>query len=77
MANMNAAAVTSFDQPPHYQQFEVPQPTAGEELLVDVLAVATSAVEPLQTAAATPSACTPACAAALPVSTTRAPGRCR
>lgn len=39
MANMNAAVVTSFDQPPHYQQFEVPQPTAGEELLVDVLAV--------------------------------------
>lgn len=39
MANMNAAVVTSFDQPPHYQRFEVPQPTAAEELLVDVLAV--------------------------------------
>ena len=38
MANMNAAVVTSFDQPPQYQQFEVPQPTAGEQL-VDVLAV--------------------------------------
>jgi len=38
MANMNAAVVTSFEQPPHYQQFEVPQPTAGEQL-VDVLAV--------------------------------------
>jgi NADPH:quinone reductase-like Zn-dependent oxidoreductase len=38
MTNMNAAVVTSFDQPPHYQQFEVPQPTAGEQL-VDVLAV--------------------------------------
>jgi NADPH:quinone reductase-like Zn-dependent oxidoreductase len=39
MAKMNAAVVTSFDQPPHYRQFEVPQPTAGEQLLVDVLAV--------------------------------------
>ncbi|HTX11416.1 MAG TPA: zinc-binding alcohol dehydrogenase family protein [Solirubrobacteraceae bacterium] len=38
MANMNAAVVTSFDQPPHYQPFEVPRPTAGEDL-VDVLAV--------------------------------------
>jgi NADPH:quinone reductase-like Zn-dependent oxidoreductase len=38
MTNMNAAVVTSFDQPPHYQQFELPQPTA-EERLVDVLAV--------------------------------------
>jgi NADPH:quinone reductase-like Zn-dependent oxidoreductase len=39
MANMNAAVVTSFDEPPHYQQFAVPQSTAGEELLIDVLAV--------------------------------------
>ena len=39
MANMNAAVVTSFDQPPRYQQFEVPQPSAGDEVLVDVLAV--------------------------------------
>jgi NADPH:quinone reductase-like Zn-dependent oxidoreductase len=39
MANMNAAVVTSFDQLPHYQQFAVPQPTASEEVLVDVLAV--------------------------------------
>jgi NADPH:quinone reductase-like Zn-dependent oxidoreductase len=38
MANMNAAVVTSFNQPPHYQPFEIPQPTAGEDL-VDVLAV--------------------------------------
>jgi len=38
MANMNAAVVTSFDRPPRYQQFEIPQPTSGE-LLVDVLAV--------------------------------------
>ena len=26
MARMNAAVVTSFGEPPHYQQFEVPQP---------------------------------------------------
>jgi NADPH:quinone reductase-like Zn-dependent oxidoreductase len=38
MTNMNAAVVTSFDQPPHYQPFEVPRPAAGEDL-VDVLAV--------------------------------------
>jgi NADPH:quinone reductase-like Zn-dependent oxidoreductase len=38
MAMMNAAVVTSFEQPPHYQQFEVPEPSADEEL-VDVLAV--------------------------------------
>jgi NADPH:quinone reductase-like Zn-dependent oxidoreductase len=39
MATMNAAVVTSFDEPPHYQQFDVPQPTGAEEILVDVLAV--------------------------------------
>ena len=39
MATMNAAVVTSFDEPPHYQQFEVPQPASAEEILVDVLAV--------------------------------------
>ena len=38
MAMMNAAVVTSFDEPPHYQQFEVPQPTGDGEILVDVLA---------------------------------------
>jgi NADPH:quinone reductase-like Zn-dependent oxidoreductase len=38
MANMNAAVVTSFEQPPQYELFEVPRPTAGEDL-VDVLAV--------------------------------------
>jgi NADPH:quinone reductase-like Zn-dependent oxidoreductase len=37
MTNVNAAVVTSFDQPPHYRQFTLPQPTADEEL-VDVLA---------------------------------------
>jgi NADPH:quinone reductase-like Zn-dependent oxidoreductase len=35
---MNAAVVTSFDQPPHYQQFEIRESTSGEQL-VDVLAV--------------------------------------
>jgi NADPH:quinone reductase-like Zn-dependent oxidoreductase len=39
MEKMNAAVVTSFGEPPHYQQFEVPQPTGGDEILVDVLAV--------------------------------------
>ena len=39
MAMMNAAVVTSFDEPPHYQQFEVPQPAGDGEILVDVLAV--------------------------------------
>jgi NADPH:quinone reductase-like Zn-dependent oxidoreductase len=39
MAKMNAAVVTSFGEPPHYQQFEVPQPTGTEQILVDVLAV--------------------------------------
>src|ERR1700733_685683 len=39
MAKMNAAVVTSFDEPPHYQQFEVPQPSTTDEVLVDVLAV--------------------------------------
>ena len=39
MARMNAAVVTSFGQPPHYQPFEVPQPNAANEFIVDVLAV--------------------------------------
>jgi NADPH:quinone reductase-like Zn-dependent oxidoreductase len=39
MEQMNAAVVTSFGEPPHYRQFEVPQPTTGTEFLVDVLAV--------------------------------------
>ena len=38
MAKMNAAIVTSFDEPPHYQQIDVPQPTTADELVVDVLA---------------------------------------
>jgi NADPH:quinone reductase-like Zn-dependent oxidoreductase len=36
---MNAAVVTSFAEPPHYQQFDVPQPSTEDEVLVDVLAV--------------------------------------
>ena len=39
MAMMNAAVVTSFAEPPHYQRFEVPRPRSAEEVLVDVLAV--------------------------------------
>lgn len=39
MSTMNAAVVTSFEEPPHYQRFEAPQPTGLDEVLVDVLAV--------------------------------------
>jgi NADPH:quinone reductase-like Zn-dependent oxidoreductase len=39
MKKMHAAVVTSFDEPPHYQRFDVPQPATGDEMLVDVLAV--------------------------------------
>jgi NADPH:quinone reductase-like Zn-dependent oxidoreductase len=39
MAEMNAAVVTSFDEPPHYQPFEVPKPAGNDQILVDVLAV--------------------------------------
>jgi NADPH:quinone reductase-like Zn-dependent oxidoreductase len=39
MPQMHAAVVTSFDEPPHYQLFETPQPTDDDETLVDVLAV--------------------------------------
>jgi NADPH:quinone reductase-like Zn-dependent oxidoreductase len=38
MATMHAAVVTTFDEPPHYQQFDIPRPAAGE-ILVDMLAV--------------------------------------
>jgi NADPH:quinone reductase-like Zn-dependent oxidoreductase len=37
--NMHAAVVTSFDEPPHYQEFEVPKPSSKGQELVDVLAV--------------------------------------
>jgi len=39
MTEMNAAVVTSFDEPPRYQRFPVPQPGTAEEMLVEVLAV--------------------------------------
>jgi NADPH:quinone reductase-like Zn-dependent oxidoreductase len=39
MEQMNAAVVTSFGEPPHYQQFDVPRPATDDEILVDVLAV--------------------------------------
>jgi NADPH:quinone reductase-like Zn-dependent oxidoreductase len=39
VARMNAAVVTSFAEPPHYQPFEVPQPNTADEFIVDVLAV--------------------------------------
>jgi NADPH:quinone reductase-like Zn-dependent oxidoreductase len=35
---MNAAVVTSFAEPPHYREFEVPSPRGAGEELVDVLA---------------------------------------
>jgi NADPH:quinone reductase-like Zn-dependent oxidoreductase len=39
MEKMNAAVVTAFDEPPHYQEFEEPAPRSEDEVLVDVLAV--------------------------------------
>lgn len=39
MTQMHAAVVTSFDQPPQYQQFDAPRPSGEHETLVDVLAV--------------------------------------
>ncbi len=38
MDKMNAAVVTSFNEPPHYLPVDVPQPRTSEEMLVDVLA---------------------------------------
>lgn len=39
MAMMHAAVVTSFDEPPHYQELDVPAPSDEDQELVDVLAV--------------------------------------
>ncbi|HWD61853.1 MAG TPA: zinc-binding alcohol dehydrogenase family protein [Humibacter sp.] len=39
MATMHAAVVTSFDEPPHYLETEVPVPHGEHEVLADVLAV--------------------------------------
>jgi NADPH:quinone reductase-like Zn-dependent oxidoreductase len=35
---MHAAVVTSFDEPPSYQEFEIPTPQGADEVLVDVVA---------------------------------------
>ena len=37
MAKVHAAVVTPFDEPPHYQPFDLPAPAAGE-VLVEILA---------------------------------------
>jgi NADPH:quinone reductase-like Zn-dependent oxidoreductase len=39
MPTVNAAVVTSFDQPPRYQQFDLPAADGPHQILVDVLAV--------------------------------------
>jgi NADPH:quinone reductase-like Zn-dependent oxidoreductase len=39
MDTMHAAVVTSFDEPPHYQDFAVPMPRNDSQQLADVLAV--------------------------------------
>jgi NADPH:quinone reductase-like Zn-dependent oxidoreductase len=39
METMHAAVVTSFDEPPHYQEFERPTASTEGQELVDVLAV--------------------------------------
>jgi NADPH:quinone reductase-like Zn-dependent oxidoreductase len=39
MTTMHAAVVTSFDEPPHYQDIDVPVPSDDDHELVDVLAV--------------------------------------
>jgi NADPH:quinone reductase-like Zn-dependent oxidoreductase len=39
MGKMQAAVVTSFDEPPHYQEFDVPTPSNENQAVVDVLAV--------------------------------------
>jgi NADPH:quinone reductase-like Zn-dependent oxidoreductase len=39
MTTMNAAVVTSFEEPPRYRRFAVPQALQPGELVVDVLAV--------------------------------------
>ena len=38
VATMNAAVVTSFDEPPHYLPFEIPRPFESDQELVEVLA---------------------------------------
>jgi NADPH:quinone reductase-like Zn-dependent oxidoreductase len=38
MSTMKAAVVSSFDEPPHYQAYDVPLPQSQSEIVVDVLA---------------------------------------
>ncbi len=38
METMHAAVVTSFDEPPQYQEFEIPTPAGDDQELVSVLA---------------------------------------
>ena len=37
--SIRAAVVRSFDHPPRYERYDIPEPAAGDEALVDVLAV--------------------------------------
>ncbi len=39
MGMMQAAVVTSFDEPPHFQPFETPSPRDEDQALIEVLAV--------------------------------------
>jgi NADPH:quinone reductase-like Zn-dependent oxidoreductase len=39
MGTMHAAVVTSFDEPPHYAQVDIPMPNGDDQELVEVLAV--------------------------------------
>jgi NADPH:quinone reductase-like Zn-dependent oxidoreductase len=38
MSKMNAAVVTNFEEPPHYTEFETPEPVGPDQVLVEVLA---------------------------------------
>jgi NADPH:quinone reductase-like Zn-dependent oxidoreductase len=38
MSKMNAAVVTSFEEPPHYMEFEIPEPVGPGQVMVEVLA---------------------------------------
>jgi NADPH:quinone reductase-like Zn-dependent oxidoreductase len=38
MAKMNAAVVTDYSEPPHYQQFDVPEPAGDDQIAVEVVA---------------------------------------
>jgi NADPH:quinone reductase-like Zn-dependent oxidoreductase len=54
---MHAAVVTSFDEPPHYREFDVPTPNEEDLVLVDVLAVGLHpACAPVRPASTTPAA---------------------